>query len=89
MSSPSRKNILVSRTPKSDAYLSCPVPQEGRLENVTDAGQDAVDASGAMDDGVFLRTAKACCSDASAAASSWRKSVSDGVKNLIAGEITL
>jgi hypothetical protein len=42
-----------------------------------------------MDDGVILRTAKACGSDASAAASSWRKAASDGVNNLIAGEITL
>ena len=66
---------------------SCPT--EGRLEIVTDAGQDAVDASGAMDVGAWLRTAKTCGPDASAAASSWRKSASDGVKNLIAGEITL
>jgi hypothetical protein len=32
--------------------LSCPT--EGRLEIVTDAGQDAVDASGAKDEGAFL-----------------------------------
>ena len=88
MSSPFRKNILVFRTPKSDAYLlpSCPI--EGRLEIVTDAGQDAVDASSAIDDGAFLRTAKTCGPDTSAAVSSWRKSASDGVKNLIAGEST-
>jgi hypothetical protein len=28
-----------------------PVPQEGRLAIVTDAGQDAVDAGGAKDEG--------------------------------------
>jgi len=31
-----------------------PVPLEGRLEIVTDAGQDAVDARGANDEGAFL-----------------------------------
>jgi hypothetical protein len=30
-----------------------PVPLEGRLEIVTDSGQDAVDARGARDEGVF------------------------------------
>jgi hypothetical protein len=32
--------------------LSCPT--EGRLEIVTDAGQDAVDASGAKDEGAYF-----------------------------------
>ena len=70
-------------------HISCrPVPLEGRLENVTDAGQDAVDARSAIDAGAFLRTAKTCGPDASAAASSWRKTASDGVNNLITGEST-
>jgi hypothetical protein len=88
LSSPLCKNILIFRIPKSDAYLLPSCPTEGRLEIVTDAGQDAVDASGAIDDGALLRTAKTCGPDASAVASSWRKSASDGVKNLIAGEST-
>jgi hypothetical protein len=36
---------------------SCPA--EGRLEIVTDAGQDAVDASGALDEGALSAFAKA------------------------------
>jgi hypothetical protein len=68
---------------------SRPVPLEGRLEIVTDAGQDAVDVKRRHRRWRFLRTAKTCGPDASAAASSWRKSASDGVNNLIAGEITL
>ena len=35
-------------------YPRRPVPQRGRFEIVTDAGQDAVDASGAKDEGAFL-----------------------------------
>ena len=37
--------------------MSCPT--EGRLENVTDAGQDAMDAGGAIDAGTCRRTTKA------------------------------
>ena len=40
-----------------------PVPKEGRLEIVTDVGQDAVDASGATDESADLRTAKSCGPD--------------------------
>jgi hypothetical protein len=47
-----------------------------------------MDASGAKDEGVCLRTAKSCGPDASAVASSWRHSASDGVNNLITGEST-
>jgi hypothetical protein len=45
------KNILIFRRPKSLVYplLSC--PPEGRLEIVTDVGQDAMDAEGAEDEG--------------------------------------
>jgi len=55
---------------------SCPT--EGRLEIVTDAGQDAVDASGAKDEGVQLRTAKSCGPDASTLASSRREEIPAG-----------
>src|SRR5471032_1380554 len=65
-----------------------PVPPRGRLAIVTDAGRDAVDADGARRRRAPSRTANTCGPDASAAASSWRKSASDGVKNLIAGERT-
>ena len=34
-------------------------PTEGRLEIVTDAGQDAVDGGGTIDAGACVRTAKA------------------------------
>jgi hypothetical protein len=50
MSSPSSKNILIFRNRKS-AYTNVhPVPSEGRLAIVTDAGRDAVDANGASDE---------------------------------------
>ena len=49
-----------------------PVPQKGRLEIVADAGQDAVDAGGARNEGACLRTAKSCGSDAPTLASSSR-----------------
>jgi hypothetical protein len=35
---------------KSPLYLPRPVPLEGRLEIVTDAGQDAVDAEALLDE---------------------------------------
>jgi hypothetical protein len=38
-------------------------PTEGRIAIVTDAGRDAMDASGAADEGACLRTAKACGPD--------------------------
>jgi hypothetical protein len=37
-----------------------PVPKEGRFAIVTNAGRDAVDASGATDESAELRTAKSC-----------------------------
>jgi hypothetical protein len=51
-------------------YDSPSCPTEGRLEIVTDAGQDAVDAGDAKDEGAFLRTEKACGPDAPTLASS-------------------
>jgi hypothetical protein len=43
VSSPIFKNIFVPDLPKSPPYLRRPVPLEGRLAIVTDAGRDAVD----------------------------------------------
>jgi hypothetical protein len=50
-----------------------PVPHEGRLAIVTDAGRDAVDAGSASDEGAGLRTAKSCGPDAPTLASSSRE----------------
>jgi hypothetical protein len=50
-----------------------PVPlSEGRLAIVTNAGRDAVDAGGALDEGAGMRTAKSCGPDAPTLASSSR-----------------
>ena len=70
-SSPSVKNILIFRNPKSLVHCRRPVPLEGRIAIVTDAGRDAVDARGASDEGIGLRTAKSCGPDASTLASSF------------------
>jgi hypothetical protein len=47
-----------------------PVPQEGRLAIVTDAGRDAMDAGGVADERRLRRTAKSCGPDAPTLASS-------------------
>jgi hypothetical protein len=47
----------------STSSPSC--PKEGRLEIVTDAGQDAVDAGCALTNALGSRTAKSCGPDAS------------------------
>jgi hypothetical protein len=57
-----------------------PAPQRGARAIVTDAGRDAVDVSGAKDEGAGLRTAKSCGPDASTPASSLQGSASDGDK---------
>jgi hypothetical protein len=54
LSSPSRKNIPLQCLRKSLSYPPPSCPTEGRLEIVTDAGQDAVDASGARDEDAWL-----------------------------------
>ena len=51
LSSPSLKNILIFRNRKSVYIQWYPVPLEGRIAIVTDAGWDAVDADGASDEG--------------------------------------
>jgi hypothetical protein len=49
-------------------------PSEGRFAIVTDAGRDAVDASGASDEGMGLRTEKSCGPDTPTLVSSrWRQ----------------
>jgi hypothetical protein len=50
LSSPVRKNIPVVTDPKSPADNTHPVPTEGRFANVTNAGQDAMDAGGFFDE---------------------------------------
>jgi hypothetical protein len=51
LSSPLRKNISILVLPKSLLYPRRLVPLQGRIAIVTDAGRDAVDASGASDEG--------------------------------------
>ena len=43
------------------------------MANVTNAGQDAVDARSALDEGAFLRTVKTCGPDTSTLVSSLRE----------------
>jgi hypothetical protein len=55
----------------NQSYMPAVPPRfEGRSAIVTDVGRDAVDASGAIDEGAFLRTEKACGPDAPTLASS-------------------
>jgi hypothetical protein len=49
-SSPEAKNIPLSPLLKSILKVRRPVPTEGRLAIVTNAGRDAVDADGASDE---------------------------------------
>ena len=80
---PCRANHLYKLAP------SCPT--EGRLEIVTDAGQDAVDAECAFDEWRVRRTAKACGPDAPMLASSSREASFSGMtvaKKPVAGEST-
>jgi hypothetical protein len=55
--------------------------QRGRLAIVTDAGRDAVDADGAIDEGRRSRTEKSCGPDTLTLVSSWRRQTAgDGGK---------
>jgi hypothetical protein len=49
-SSPFRKNISVFPKCKSGYMICHPVPKEGALRNVINAGRAAVDADGAFDE---------------------------------------
>jgi hypothetical protein len=51
LSSPFCKNILIFRNRKSLYSQPRPVPSEGRLAIVTNAGQDAVDAKALLTNG--------------------------------------
>jgi hypothetical protein len=51
-----------------------PVPHEGRIAIVTDAGRDAVDAAALLTNSADLRMAKSCGPDASTLASSRQES---------------
>jgi hypothetical protein len=51
LSSPSVKNILIFRNPKSLVYSRPSCPTEGRFAIVTDAGQDAVDVEAPITNG--------------------------------------
>jgi hypothetical protein len=74
LSSPSRKNILLSASGKSLLQLPPSCPERGALRNVNNAGRDAVDAGSAGDEQRRPRTAKSCGPDASTPASSQRNS---------------
>jgi hypothetical protein len=65
--------FLFSFDPNHFYILGRPVPHKGRLEIVTDAGQDAVDAGRALTNALISRTAKRCGPDAPTLASSWRR----------------
>jgi hypothetical protein len=65
LSSPPSKNFSLRRLLETALLIPPSRPTEGRIAIVTDAGRDAVDASGASDEGAGLRTAKSCGPDAS------------------------
>ena len=50
LSSPCAKNISLFPKPKSVVVFAPSHPSEGRLENVTDVGRDAVDAMATQDE---------------------------------------
>ncbi len=52
LSSPFCKNIPISEYPNQRYKRHRPVPLEGRIAIVTDAGRDAVDADGAADESI-------------------------------------
>jgi hypothetical protein len=68
---PFAKIFLFFGTPKS-VYAPAIPSLRGALAIVTNVGRDAVDAGGAKDEGVILRTAKACGPDLSTLRSSLR-----------------
>jgi len=67
-----QKDFLFSPDPNHFTYYGRPVPPEGRLAIVTDAGRDAVDADVLLTR-ALKRTAKTCGPDAPTPASSLRK----------------
>ena len=76
VSSPHAKNILLSPSGKSSLRSSRrPAPHEGRFAIVTNAGRDAMDADGAIDERRLRRTAKSCGPDTPTLVSSRRKMI--------------
>ena len=57
---------------KISAIFATVLSHRGALANVTNAGQDAVDARSAQDEGALLRTAKSCGPDTPTLVSSSR-----------------
>ena len=72
LSSPFAKKISVAMSGKSSLQAGPVLTHRGALRNVNNAGWDAVDADGAIDERRLRRTAKSCGSDASTPASSQR-----------------
>ena len=82
---------FIDSDPKSAIHPMPSRPTEGRLAIVTDAGRDAMDASGATDEGAILWTAKSCGPDIPTLVSSSRKEIfagDGGKKARLAGEST-
>jgi hypothetical protein len=78
VSSPHRKRFCFAANPNQIYKLRRPVPLQGRIAIVTNAGRDAVDVGGASDEGAFLRTAKSCGPDASTLAFKSMEEISTG-----------
>jgi hypothetical protein len=78
LSSPIRKNILISRKRKSPYIRKPSRSSEGRCATSRNAERDAVDAGGAHDGRCGWRTAKACGPDAPTLASSSREAIFAG-----------
>jgi hypothetical protein len=80
LSSPLAKNISLRRLVETALLIPPSYPTEGRLEIVTDAGQDAVDADGAARRAHLTRTEKSCGPDAPTLASSSREASFSGMR---------
>jgi hypothetical protein len=72
---PLSEKYFASRFGRNSFIDSVIHPTEGRIAIVTDAGLDAMDADGATDERVILRTAKSCGPDAPTLASSWWRQI--------------
>jgi hypothetical protein len=73
-----RKIILFSIDANQFIESPRPAPLEGRFAIVINAGRDAMDADGAIDERRLRRTAKSCGPDTPTLVSSWRKTISAG-----------
>jgi len=75
---PFEKIFLFFRNPNHRYIVSHPVPEEGRWPSSRTLGRDAVDASGALDEGALSAFAKASADWQSARRILWRRRVADG-----------